>query len=599
MYSFPVGDNGRSPPAVLTIAGSDSGGGAGIQADLKTFTALGCYGASVVTALTAQNTKGVQDVHTIPPQFVEEQLQSVLDDIPVAAIKTGMLSTADVVHTVARALLALRSAPQQQPYPPIVIDPVCVSTSGHTLLEHDALGVLVDELLPLATVLTPNIDEAALLLHHLKPPHAPASISSIGDMLRAACELRCALGDGTAVLLKGGHLPRGGARLADVVSASAESAGTAPYWISGVECEGMVLSCVPGGDPPDAEILLRAAGADPTTAVDVPIAVDVLCERDGGGKGKCVCTLFVRPYLESKNTHGTGCTLSAALACALACALARGEPLVEAVKFATMYTHHGIATAFPIGSGHGPLNHMHALFSRPLNRPTPRDPYPLVRALIRSNADVWKQYVRHDFVRQLGEGTLSRERFLHFIKQDYHYLKYYARANGLLVAKSSAYADFAAAAEIVLAVVRERKMHVAFSAQWGIDLAELESTPESPACTAYGAYIMDVGMQGDAASLLMALAACLLGYGEVGLWLMREAERPQSRVRIEDNPYRKWIEDYSGEGYQAAVKVGIERIEALAVHDPPTPKTLEHWKTIWGRCTRLEKGFWDMAMELS
>ena len=116
----------------------------------------------------------------------------------------------------------------------------------------------------------------------------------------------------------------------------------------------------------------------------------------------------------------------------------------------------------------------------------------------------------------------------------------------------------------------------------------------------------------------MALAACLLGYGEVGLWLMREAKRPQSWVQLENNPYQKWIEDYSGEGYQAAVKVGIgascryvaryknvvmsscvEQIEALALRDPPTPKTLERWKTIWGRCTLLEKGFWDMAMGLS
>lgn len=115
----------------------------------------------------------------------------------------------------------------------------------------------------------------------------------------------------------------------------------------------------------------------------------------------------------------------------------------------------------------------------------------------------------------------------------------------------------------------------------------------------------------------MALAACLLGYGEVGLWLMREAKEPQSWVRIDDNPYMKWIEDYSGEDYQAAVKVGIgasccyvavagmwlegclEQIEALAACNPPTSKTLEHWKTIWGRCTRLEKGFWDMAMDLS
>jgi len=264
-----------------------------------------------------------------------------------------------------------------------------------------------------------------------------------------------------------------------------------------------------------------------------------------------------------------------------------------------MFTHHGIANSFPVGSGHGPLNHMHPLLPRVLHRPVRSDPYPLVRTLIRSNEDMWKQYVQHDFVKQLGQGTLSRDRFIHFIKQDYLHLKYYARANGLLASKSHAYSDFAAAAETILAIVKEHKMHILFSAQWGIDLAELENTPESAACTAYGAYIMDVGLQGDAASLLMALAACLIGYGEVGLWLQREANRPQSWVKIEDNPYRKWIEDYSGESYQGAVRVGIERIEGLAVDDPPSPKRLAHWKEIWRRCTLLEKQFWDMAMSLS
>jgi hydroxymethylpyrimidine/phosphomethylpyrimidine kinase / thiaminase len=146
----------------------------------------------------------------------------------------------------------------------------------------------------------------------------------------------------------------------------------------------------------------------------------------------------------------------------------------------------------------------------------------------------------------------------------------------LLASKSCAYSDLGAAAETILAIVKEHKMHILFSATWGIDLAELESTQESPACTAYGSYIMDVGLQGafggpslrlrvtrihihtgDAASLLMALAACLLGYGEVGLWLQREAGRPQSWVQIENNPYRRWIEGYSSEEYQAAVKVGI------------------------------------------
>ncbi|KAN0107573.1 Ribokinase-like protein [Russula decolorans] len=599
MNPFPM-HSGGGTPAILTIAGSDSGGGAGIQADLKTFTSLGCYGASAVTALTAQNTKGVQAVHAVPPSFVEEQLRSVLDDINVAAIKTGMLANADIIRTVGHTLKAL--LPSQQSSPSLVLDPVCVSTSGHALLDsqNEALDVLIEELLPLATVLTPNTAEAeALLLRHRQSRRALGEtesadssrikISSIEDMVRASREL-CALGP-RAVLVKGGHVAHGGLRIADVEAAAAAIAVTTKddprtHKITAV-CEGLVQHDV------NMEILFQAAAQDPAVC-DVPVVVDVLCEvGDDGGGGRY--TLFVRPYLDSKSTHGTGCTLGAALACALA----RGEPLVQAVNFATVYTHHGIATAFPMGSGHGPLNHMHPLLPRMVHRPTTNDPYPLVRTLIRSNVGVWKQYVQHDFVRQLGQGTLSRERFIHFLKQDYLYLKYYARANGLLVAKSSTYAEFAAAAEVVLSVVKEHNMHISFCAQWGVDLAELESTPESTACTAYGAYIMDVGMKGDAASLLMALAACLLGYGEVGLWLQREAKRPQSWAKLEDNPYKAWIEDYAGESYQAAVKVGIERIEALAVHDPPSPKKLEHWTEIWGRCTLLEKRFWDMAMNLS
>ncbi|KAI0296853.1 hypothetical protein BC826DRAFT_1003347 [Russula brevipes] len=605
-----------SPPAVLTIAGSDSGGGAGIQADLKTFTALGCYGTSVLTALTAQNTKGVQAVQAVPPSFVEQQLESVLSDINVVA--------------------ALKARPSL--LPSLVMDPVCVSTSGHALLEPDAIGTFVSELLPLAAVLTPNTSEAALLLqheHHHTPRdtaeeaevHVPQGsstlrnmlpgslwslgsraapfrslhlsrgslqltaapqhqrhpstgeanaawqITSIKDMLRASREL-CAMGP-KAVLLKGGHLARGKMRLADVEAvAAAENLR--------LECDALVS--------PDAnmEILFRAAAASEKPAeLNGPVIVDVLCEADDleGGEGEGRCTLFVRPFLESKT---------------LACALARGEPRTcEAVKFATLYTHYGIATAFPVGSGHGPLNHMHPLLSRVLPRATPGDPYPLVRTLIRSNADVWKQYVQHDFVRELGKGTLSRERFIHFLKQDYLYLKYYARANGLLAAKCTTYDKFQSAAETILGVVDEHRMHIAFCAQWGVTLAELESTPESPACTAYGAYMMDAGQHGDAASIVMSLAACLLGYGQVGLWLQHEAQRPNSWVKIKNNPYRKWIEDYSGESYQAAVKVGLERLEALAVHDPPSSKKLEQWTKIWGRCTLLEKGFWDMAVDLS
>ncbi|TFY78234.1 hypothetical protein EWM64_g5775, partial [Hericium alpestre] len=128
-------DTGKTIPAVMTIAGSDSSGGAGIQADLKTFTAFECYGTSAITALTAQNTTGVQDVHGVPPSFVDQQLRSIMNDISIKAIKIGMLFSADVVRTVVQTLRALYSA---TPPPPLVCDPVCVSTSGHTLLHPDA-----------------------------------------------------------------------------------------------------------------------------------------------------------------------------------------------------------------------------------------------------------------------------------------------------------------------------------------------------------------------------------------------------------------------------------------------------------------------------
>ena len=261
------------------------------------------------------------------------QLKSVLDDINVAAIKTGMLANADVVRTVARTLNALLPSSR----PPLVLDPVCVSTSGHTLLagsEHDALDALIEELIPLATVLTPNTTEAeALLIMQRQRQSRRAvgenagtaaatsriSIASIEDMLRASREL-CALGP-RAVLLKGGHAHDGGWRIADVEAAVAED--TQVHGVT-LESEGFV--------PQDAnmEILFEAAAAAQDRAVqvrDVPVVVDVLCEVSGagagrGGKGGGWYTLLVRPYLDSMSTHGTGCTLSAALACALA----REEP---------------------------------------------------------------------------------------------------------------------------------------------------------------------------------------------------------------------------------------------------------------------------------
>ncbi|KAI0081406.1 hypothetical protein K474DRAFT_1656531 [Panus rudis PR-1116 ss-1] len=546
-------------PVVLTIAGTDPSGGAGIQADLKTFTTSNCYGTSVITALTAQNTTGVQGVHPCPPDFVAQQLTSVLNDVSVQAMKTGMLFDADIVRTVARTLKTHYGSEGNIPH--LVCDPVCVSTSGHTLLHPEAVDVMISELFPITSLITPNKSEAELLLSNRKL--SSSEIVTLEDMLHASKNL-LTLGP-RAVLLKGGHL------VSSLKDVDALTNANVHVIRAGLLDENMEI--------------LQSAEEDRS---DLPLVVDVL--HQGGEE----YTLFIRPRINSTSTHGTGCTLSAAIASGLA----KGETLVDAIHAATTYTHHGIETAGKIGNGYGPLNHMHPILLRAIPTPTKSVPHPFIRLLIKSCASVWKSYVEHEFVKQLAKGTLPRECFLHFIKQDYLYLRYYARAYALLAAKSTTFPAIDAATKTIINVINEVNTHKAFCAQWGITEDELLRTPESPATTAYGAYILDIGLQGDTNKLLMAVAACLLGYGEVGLWLKSESRKPNSWVVLDGNPYLKWIEDYSGEDYQSAVKTGIETLEAMAVNDPPSPSRLAQWLSVWERCTTLERGFWDMALGL-
>jgi hydroxymethylpyrimidine/phosphomethylpyrimidine kinase len=274
MRAMTMSNEAQRYTRVLSIAGSDSGGGAGIQADLKTFAALGCYGMTAITALTAQNTLGVSGIHGVPPEMLKAQLSAVLDDIGVDAVKIGMLHAPDIVRTVA---WALRHYEVKQ----VVLDPVMVATSGDRLIAPDTVQVLVDELFPLATVVTPNLDEAALLLGR---PIGHA------DELETAARDLLALG-AKAVLLKGGHLP--GDEVAD----------------------------------------LLVSGAGPAQRL-------------------------ASPRIASRNTHGTGCTLSSAIAAYLAL----GNPLDQAVAKARSYILQAIAMGANVytGAGHGPLNHGHA-----------------------------------------------------------------------------------------------------------------------------------------------------------------------------------------------------------------------------------------------
>jgi hydroxymethylpyrimidine/phosphomethylpyrimidine kinase len=257
-------------PITLSIAGSDSGGGAGIQADLKTFHAFGTFGTTVLTAITAQNTRGVSAVHAVPLEVVRAQMAALAEDLPPRAFKTGMLATAALVRTVASGIA-------EHGWRGFVLDPVMVSTSGHRLLDADAERTVLDELLPLAELVTPNLEEAAIL--------AGFAVRTPDDMARAA-ETLVARG-AAAALVKGGHL-QGTNELTDVL------------WNGRVMRE------------------------------------------------------WRRPKVETRSTHGTGCTLSAAVAAGLA----HGRLLPDAVDAALDFVNRAIASAPGLGSGHGPLNHL-------------------------------------------------------------------------------------------------------------------------------------------------------------------------------------------------------------------------------------------------
>ncbi|TEB34011.1 thiamine biosynthesis protein [Coprinellus micaceus] len=459
-----------------------------------------------------------------------------------------MLCNAEISLAVSEALTLYKNAGKPIP---IVCDPVCVSTSGHTLLEPGSVDVLLDHLFPISTLLTPNKSETELLL---SSRGCNFEIETLDDLVGAATRLS-ALSD-CSVLVKG-----------EVKEFSSRHP----------EVEVIKQNIL----EENMEILL--VGQEGTQ--NRKLVVDVLHQPEA-------TVLFCRPRIDSTSTHGTGCTLSSAITCRLA----QGFSVKDAVAEASLYTYLGILTARPMGKGFGPLNHLHSVDHVAIPSPTQVNPYPFTYHLIQGSRQIWKEYVEHDFVKLLGKGILPKAAFAHFIKQDYHYLKYYARAYGLLAAKSSSFGAIQSATETIMNVINEIATHKTFCQSFGISPEELESTPESTATTAYGAYILNVGLQGDHAKLVMALMACLLGYGEVGLWLKKEASLPSSWVAMEGNPYRKWIEDYSGVHYQNAVRIGIESIEKLVVIDHPSPARLKEWEDVWLRCAELEKGFWDAAM---
>ena len=263
-------------PIALTIAGSDSSGGAGIQADLKTFAALGVYGASVITALTAQNTQGVSGIHQVPADFVTAEIDAVFSDLAIGAVKIGMVAELSVIGAIAAGLA------KWQPKH-VVLDPVMVATSGDRLLKADAVDALRTELIPQASLITPNLPEAAALLD--------AAVATTESAVAEQGKRLLALGP-RAVLIKGGH---------------GQGAESVDYFV--------------------------------TAAATIPLAA---------------------PRIATPHTHGTGCSLSSAIAAGLA----KGEDMDTAVRGAKAWISVAIAAAdrFAVGHGHGPVHHFHRFY---------------------------------------------------------------------------------------------------------------------------------------------------------------------------------------------------------------------------------------------
>ena len=477
----------------LTIAGSDSSGGAGIQADIKTMTMNGVYAMSAVTALTAQNTTGVFAVQEASPEFLREQIDAVFGDIFPDSVKIGMVSSSELIHVIADSLKKWQAKN-------IVVDPVMVSTSGAKLIDDNAVQTLADELLPLAILATPNIPEAEIL--------SGMKILDESGMTQAAEKISTKFG--CSVLLKGGHM--------------------------------------------------------------VNDANDYLFDGESG-------RWFTGRRIDTQNTHGTGCTLSSAIAANLA----KWYALAEAVSLAKEYISGALGAMLDLGKGCGPMMHSFSLsgkFSRD------RD---IVSRLMDSVADIWPEYNNHPFVRGIETGTLDPEKFRHYIIQDYIYLNEYTKVFALGVSKAKSLKTMRLCASVIEAIANvEMDIHRGYMGRLNVSQEELDSAKTELENISYTSYMLRVAYDEGEAEILAAVLSCAMSYEDI------------AKAIVQNNPnavnhelYGDWVKCYSGEEYCSANRVLVSALEE-AVSDY-SDFQLEHIAEIFRTCSLYETGFWDMA----
>lgn len=361
-----------------------------------------------------------------------------------------------------------------------------VATTGAQLLPEAAVKTLYKDLLPQTFLLTPNIPEANLIIKEAgRPPVEVYDLEGLKQLATSLHELGVKY-----VLLKGGHIPL-----------------TADHQVAKAEAEKQIV-------------------------------VNVLCGRN-------LYEVIESPYQNSKNTHGTGCSLASAIACNLA----QGHNVSNAARTACRYIDAGIRHSVNLGKGSGPINHFHSLQTLPFAPGTFID-YVLERDDVKP---AWHDYTHHEFVRQMGDGSLPEESFKYYMIQDYLYLIHFARANALAGYKTKSLEDIAGAAAIVTHIRHEINLHINECKEFGLTQEDMEKYDESQACTAYSRYVLDIGSSEDWLALQISLLPCLLGYGMVAARLKAEQK---SNPPKQPNRYQTWIDNYVADDYVAAVKTG-------------------------------------------
>lgn len=517
-----------SRPRVLTIAGTDPTGGAGVQADLKSIAAAGGYGMSVVTALVAQNTHGVNVVHTPPAEFLDQQLDAVFSDVTVDAVKLGMLGTAATVRQVTRWL-------STTPHGPVVLDPVMVATSGDSLLDADATEALL-KLAAAVDVITPNIPELAELC---ALPEATTLEDAIVQARGFAAQT------GAIVIVKGGHL-------------------------TGPEANNAVVH-------PDGSV-----------------------------------HTVKNPRVTTTNTHGTGCSLSAALAARLA----GGSSVEEALEWSTRWLNEALrgSDGLRVGTGNGPVDHfamnqrmlqaasttpwkhlqvvglsgdtaadiaLPAKHKSPVPELAPAGPF--TTALWEATGDVLAQILESGFIQALGNGTLSKEEFFFYLDQDAHYLRQYSRALASLSSiapDAPAQVEWAQSAAECLVV--EAELHRTYL---GGELAETGLSAPSPVTMAYTDFLLARVLSEDYVVGTAAVLPCYWLYAEIGLILAAQNH--------DEHPYRDWLSTYSGEDFLAGTRKAIARVEEAMAGAGPGQR-VDAAQAYLSACVH-EREFFDQA----